>query len=91
MKMVNGRMSESSFPRKDFHPQGKGNLERRAMGLLGNPVPDRCVPLLHPPDLRDDLFAFGIIASSGKKAVQAIGNDFRLPVLAQQRQISFHG
>ena len=84
MKMVNGRMIESSFPEEDFQPQGKGDFERGAMGLLGDPVPDRCVPLLHPPDLCDDFFALGIVASSGKKAVQTIGNDFRLPVLAQQ-------
>jgi hypothetical protein len=75
---------------KDFQPQEKGNLESRAMGLLSDAVPDRCMSLLHPTDLRNDLSAFGIATSSGKKAVQAIGDDFRLPILTQQRQISFH-
>jgi hypothetical protein len=76
---------------EDFQPQGKSNFELGAMGLFDDMVPDRCVPLLHTPDFYNNFSALRISASSGKKTVQAIGNDFRLPVLMQQRQISFHG
>jgi hypothetical protein len=51
------------------------------------------MPLLHPSDFRNNFFALSIAASSGKKAVEAVGNDFRLPELVQHRQITlfFHG
>jgi hypothetical protein len=45
--------------------------------------------LFHFSDIQDDFFPLVILALSGKKAVETIGNDFRLPELMQQRWILF--
>jgi hypothetical protein len=46
---------------------------------------------LHHTDIPYDFFPLDVVGSSGEKAVKTIGYDFRLPVLMQQRKISFHG